>query len=757
MVTLTNHGVMLSADGSFSATEDAALQAEGKTKTMAYQVLKSHNHSDNMDQLQLKFDALVSPDNNYVNILQTARASGIKKFPVPYVLSNCHHTLCAVGGTINEDDHVFGLGNAKKYGGIFVPPYRAVLHQYMREMMAGGGRMILGSDSHSRYGALGTMGIGEGGGEVAKQLLGRTYDIAYPPVLAVKLTGTPRPGVGPQDVALALIAATFQNNFNKNKVLEFVGDGVFNLSMEYRMGIDVMTTESAALSSIWCTDEKTEEFLAGHGRGDAYRKMQPETGAYYDGLIEIDLSSVECMIALPFHPSNAMPIREFKERMPEVIREVEEAGNKIKGKHGEPFSIQSHMRDGAFYVDQALVSGCSGGLFENIVAMADILKGYGIPGSGLNLGINPASLPVMADLMEQGIAGELAVSGATLRPCICGPCFGVTDVPANNQVSIRHMTRNYPNREGSKPGQGQMACACLMDARSIAATVRNGGKLTAATDLDVEYRTLKHHFDAKIYENQVFNNFEKGDDTVELTMGPNIADWPKMQPLTKHLLLKTAGSYHGSVTTDELIPSGEASSFRSNPEKISEYTMISRDPDYVGRAKAIRSLETKRREQFASGQASSVQTGDAEFDALLEKLTKTLGCPASDITFGGLMVSDKIGDGSSREQAASCQKVLGGFANLANEYATKRYRSNLINWGLLPLRTEEKLEIPVGSYLLVRDVEQVISECKNTVKVQLLDAVTGNVKKEISCTLDALTEDERKILLSGCLINYYRS
>ena len=757
MVTLTNHGVMLSADGSFSATEDAALQGEGKTKTMAYQVLKSHNHSDNMDQLQLKFDALVSPDNNYVNILQTARASGIKKFPVPYVLSNCHHTLCAVGGTINEDDHVFGLGNAKKYGGIFVPPYRAVLHQYMREMMAGGGRMILGSDSHSRYGALGTMGIGEGGGEVAKQLLGRTYDIAYPPVLAVKLTGTPRPGVGPQDVALALIAATFQNNFNKNKVLEFVGDGVCNLSMEYRMGIDVMTTESAALSSIWCTDEKTEEFLTGHGRGDAYRKMQPETGAYYDGLIEIDLSSVECMIALPFHPSNAMPIREFKERMPEVIREVEEAGNKIKGKHGEPFSIQSHMRDGAFYVDQALVSGCSGGLFENIVAMADILKGYGIPGSGLNLGINPASFPVMADLMEQGIAGELAVSGATLRPCICGPCFGVTDVPANNQVSIRHMTRNYPNREGSKPGQGQMACACLMDARSIAATVRNGGKLTAATDLDVEYRTLKHHFDAKIYENQVFNNFEKGDDTVELTMGPNIADWPKMQPLTKHLLLKTAGSYHGSVTTDELIPSGEASSFRSNPEKISEYTMISRDPDYVGRAKAIRSLETKRREQAASGQVRPVQTGDAEFDALLEKLTKTLGCPASDITFGGLMVSDKIGDGSSREQAASCQKVLGGFANLANEYATKRYRSNLINWGLLPLRTEEKLEIPVGSYLLVRDVEQVISECKNTVKVQLLDAVTGDVKKEISCTLDTLTEDERKILLSGCLINYYRS
>lgn len=772
MVRLTGHGVVLTADGNFINAGNAEEQAEGKTKTMAYGILKAHNHSGNMDQLQLKFDALVSPDNNYVNILQTARASGIQKFPVPYVLSNCHHTLCAVGGTINEDDHVFGLGNVKKYGGIFVPPYRAVLHQYMREMMAGCGKMILGSDSHSRYGALGTMGIGEGGGEVAKQLLGRTYDIAYPPVLAVKLTGTPRPGVGPQDVALALIAATFQNHFNKNKVLEFVGEGIQNLSMEYRMGIDVMTTESAALSSVWCTDEKTEEFLTGHGRGDAYRKMQPESGAYYDGLIEIDLSSVECMIALPFHPSNAMSIREFKERMPEVIKEVEEAGNRIKGDHGEPFSIQSHLKNGEFYADQALVSGCSGGLFENIVAMADILKGYGIPGSGLNLGMNPASLPVMADLMEQGIAGELAVSGVTLRPCICGPCFGVTDVPANNQVSIRHMTRNYPNREGSKPGQGQMACACLMDARSIAATVRNGGRLTAATELDVEYRNLKHHFDPKIYENQVFDNFGKGDDSVELTMGPNIADWPQMQPLTKHLLLKTAGSYHGSVTTDELVPSGEASSFRSNPEKISEYTMISRDPEYVGRAKEVRKLEQSRREQICKAETlvgtgsgteqrdavhtDAVHTGDAAFDHLLKKLTGELHCSVSDITLGSLMVSDQIGDGSSREQAASCQKVLGGFANLANEYATKRYRSNLINWGILPLRTEEALEIPVGSYLLIRNVRDVVAACKNPVTVQVLDSEAGTVQSEIICTLDALTEEERKILLSGCLINYYR-
>lgn len=782
-VTLTGHGVFL--DANFQVTDGEILSQQkgqqefqaqktfGRTRTMAYRILESHNHSGDMEHLQLKFDALVSPDNNYVNILQTARASGIREFPVPYVLSNCHHTLCAVGGTINEDDHVFGLGNAKKYGGIFVPPYRAVLHQYMREMMAGCGKMILGSDSHSRYGALGTMGIGEGGGEVAKQLLGRTYDVAYPPVLAVKLTGTPRPGVGPQDVALALVAATFKNNFNKNKILEFVGPGIAGLSMEYRMGIDVMTTESAALSSIWCTDEKTEEYLKDHGREEAYVSMQPEEGAYYDGLIEINLSEVECMIALPFHPSNAMPIREFKERMPEILSQVEEEGRKIKGGKGEPFSILSHMKDGELYVDQALVSGCSGGLFENIVAMADILKGYGIPGNGLNLGINPASLPVMADLMAQGIAGELAVCGATLRPAICGPCFGVTDVPANNQLSIRHTTRNYPNREGSKPGQGQMAAACLMDARSIAATVRNGGRLTAATELDVEYREAKHHFDKKIYENQVFDNYKKGNPEAELTMGPNIADWPKMYPLTEHLLLKTAGSYHGSVTTDELIPSGEASSFRSNPEKISQYTMISRDPEYVKRAKEVRSLETERRE-WAAGQKMQVAEQEMQATAsentsrkitsapalnqLLETLAVQENCQVSDITLGSLMVSDQIGDGSSREQAASCQKVLGGFANLANEYATKRYRSNLINWGILPLRTQELLNVPVGQYLLIEHVRSLIADGADEVEVKVLDGENpGRCIRTISCTLDSLTEDERQILLSGCLINYYHA
>ncbi len=750
MVKLTDQGVFLTDRGDLITGEAPCSREEGKTRTMTYGILKTHNHSRDMERLELKFDALVSPDNNYVNILQTARASGIERFPVPYVLSNCHHTLCAVGGTINEDDHVFGLGNVEKYGGIFVPPYRAVLHQYMREIMAGCGMMILGSDSHTRYGALGTMGIGEGGGEVVKQLLDRTYDLAYPPVIAVRLTGKPRPGVGPQDVALALVAACFKNHFNKNKVLEFVGPGIRDLSMEYRMGIDVMTTESAALSSIWCTDEKTEEYLSEHGRGEEYREMRPEEGAYYDGLIEIDLSEVECMIALPFHPSNAMPIRKFKENMEEILGGIQEEGQKIKGTKGEPFSLMSHMKDGEFYVDQALVSGCSGGMFENIGAMADILRDYGIPGNGLSLGINPASLPVMEDLMNQGIGAQLVLCGAALRPCICGPCFGVTDVPANNQVSIRHMTRNYPNREGSKPGQGQMAAACLMDARSIAATVRNGGRLTAATELEVDYRQWKHHFNPEIYRNQVFDNYKKGNPEKTLTMGPNIADWPRMYPLKKHLLLKVAGAYEGSVTTDELIPSGEASSFRSNPEKISDYMMISRDGEYVERAKAVRGLETELREKGTAG--------DEELNRILGEIVRRYGGSVRDIRLGSVMVSHQIGDGSSREQAASCQKVLGGYANIANEYATKRYRSNLINWGMLPLRTEERLTLKEGDYVLIPDVESILRKGKTEVEARILGSEIQNSQKStvIKCTLDTLTEKERQILLAGGLINYYK-
>ena len=744
MVKLTEYGVFLDKNGNIISTGD---MSEGRRKTLAYRIMQAHNHSNDMENLRLHFDAMVSPDNNYVNILQTARASGLKEFPVPYVLSNCHNTLCAVGGTIAEDDHVFGLSNVKKYGGIFLPPYRGVLHQYMREMMAGCGKMILGSDSHTRYGALGTMGIGEGGGELVKQLLNQTYDIPYPPIIAVKLTGKPHDGIGPMDVALAIIAETFSNGFNKNKVLEFLGDGISNLSMEYRMGIDVMMTESAALSSIWRTDEKTKEYLRLHGREEDYRELSVTEGAYYDGLIEVELDKVESMIALPFHPSNAMPIREFKENMTEILLKVQEEGRKIKGSHGQPFNIMNHIHDGGFYPDQALISGCAGGLFENLVAVADILNGYGIAGNSLNLHVNPASLPVMEELMNKGIASELAIAGVTMRPTICGPCFGVTDVPADNSISIRHVTRNYPTREGSKPGQGQMAAVCLMDARSIAATVRNGGRLTAATELDVQYREIYAGFNPEIYKNQVFNNYKNGNPEEDLIMGPNIADWPEMPQLKQHLLLKVSGAYHGSVTTDELVPSGEASSYRSNPEKLSGYTMISRDPEYVSRAKAIRT------------EAQKINTVES-----------------SNISFGSIMVSDKIGDGSSREQATSCQKVLGGFANLANEYSTKRYRSNCINWGLLPLRTEEKLGLSNGMYLFIENIKDILqSDSLSEVKITVLNVPEGITAEElisclqkpediermtattIHCTLDSLTRDERDILREGCLINYYKS
>lgn len=749
MIKLTGHGVYI--DEQFRVIPDAGNHRECEKNTMAYSILKVHNCSGDMEKLRLKFDALVSPDNNYVSILQTARAGGLEEFPVPYVLSNCHHSLCAVGGTINEDDHMFGLDNARKYGGIFVPPYRAVLHQYMRECMAGCGKMILGSDSHTRYGALGTMGIGEGGGEVVKQLLSKTYDIDRPPVIAVKLTGSPRPGVGPQDVALALIGATFKNGFNKNKILEFIGEGIGSLSVEYRMGIDVMTTESAALSSIWCTDERVREYLAMHGRETDYRKMRPAGTAYYDGMIEIDLAEVECMMALPYHPGNVVSIREFRTDPEKYLREVEAEGQKIKGDGGGPFHIMEHLRDGVLHIDQALVGGCGGGMFENIAAMADILKGRAVPGDGPALGINPASQPICLGLMETGTASALMVAGATIRPAICGPCFGVTDVPADNQLSIRHTTRNYPNREGSKPGQGQMAAVILMDARSIAATVRNGGVLTAATELDVKYSNPMYHFSPEIYKNQIFDNYKKADPSVELRMGPNIADWPKMDPIQKHLLLRVTGSYEGSVTTDELIPSGDASSYRSNPQKISEFTLVSRDKAYMGRAKAVCAMEKERK----NGQKIS----DANGRMVLETLCRVLGCVPSDITIGSAILGNQIGDGSSREQAASCQKVLGGFANLANEYAARRYRSNLINWGLLPLITKKtlntELKIENGEYLLIRNVREAVAG-DGQVTVERVSAADGQIFAEVACTLGALTADEKQILLDGCLINYYR-
>lgn len=761
MLNLYDHGVFIDINHQIEeektqsclradSAEREALISEGRRKTMAYRILSEHNSSNDMEKLKLKFDCMVSPDNNYVNILQTAKAAGLKKFPVPYVLSNCHNTLCAVGGTILEDDHAFGLSNVKKYGGIYLPPYRGVLHQYMREMMAGGGKMILGSDSHTRYGALGTMGIGEGGGELVKQLIGHTYDIDYPKIVGIRLTGNPKPYVGPMDVALSLVAMTFKNGFNRNAVLEFVGPGIRNLSMEYRMGIDVMTTESVALSSIWCTDEYTEEYLREHGRTNDYICLKPEAGAYYDRFIEIDLDSIEPMMALPFHPSNAVSIREFKSNMDRYVKEIEEKGNEIKGGKGAPFTIKANVKDGYFYPNQALVSGCAGGLFENIAAIADILKSgdednFGIPGNGLNLHVNPASLPIMEDLMKCGVGAELALKGVTMRPCICGPCFGVTDIPADNQISIRHVTRNYPNREGSKPDQGQMAAVCLMDARSIAATVRNGGKLTGADELlDVAYRKLKHHFDDRIYKTQVYDNFGHEDEGCELIKGPGISDWPEMSPIKENILLKTAGSYKGSVTTDDLVPSGEASSYRSNPEKLSGYTMISRDPSYVPEAMKVRNISRK---------VNSDST-------------------ANNVTYGSVIVSYQIGDGSSREQAASCQKVLGGFANLANDYATKRYRSNLINWGILPLRIEEKPEISQGTYLYIPGIRKILENGESAVEIYVLDEkikvdkeedvkllrheeIMKHRTKSYKATLDTLTAEERRILLSGCLINNY--
>lgn len=758
-------GVFLDRDGALlsdgSHTEESRKQA-GRDKTMAGRILFRHNVSEDPGQLRLRFDAMVSPDNNYVNILQTAQASGMQRFPIPYVLSNCHNTLCAVGGTILGDDHAFGLSNVKKYGGIFLPPYLGVLHQYMRERMAGCGKMILGSDSHTRYGALGTMGIGEGGGELVKQLLGQTYDISYPPVIAIRLTGTPAEGVGPMDVALAILAAAAPGGFLKNKVLEFVGEGIRSLSMEYRMGIDVMMTESAALSSIWHTEKQCREYLRAHQREEEYFPLSPKDGAYYDGMLEVDLSCMEPMIALPFHPGNAMPIREFKENMEPLLREVEAEGNRIKGGAGSPFSIMQHLRDGGFYPDQALVSGCAGGMFENIVAVADILQSGGgrmvVGGSGISLHLNPASLPIMEDLMAQGVASELAAFGVTLRPCICGPCFGVTDIPANNQLSIRHVTRNYPNREGSRPGDDQMAAVCLMDARSVAATVLCGGRLTAATELSgVRYRRLRHHFKPEIYRNRVLDYFGGADKGAEIVKGPNIADWSELPPLKRHLLLRIVGVYRGSVTTDELLPSGEASGYRSNPEKLSGFTLRSRDPGYVDRAKAVRAMEAVNFEEFR---------GAAPRDGVEN------GAGFSDISFGSVLIAEQIGDGSSREQAASCQRVLGGFANLALEYSTRRYRSNLINWGMLPLRTESLPALSEGGYLLLEDIGELLKNGAERVEIRILSdlhtesaaALRGYDLKRlwektvgrISATLDQLTEKEREILLAGSLVNYYR-
>ncbi len=742
MTVLTDMPMVRLEDGRFipAAAYEGDLEA-ARANTIAWRILKAHNQTGDMERLQLRFDAAVSPDNNYTSILQTVGAVGCERFPIPWVLTNCHNTLSAVGGTINNDDHEFGLGNAKRLGGIFVPPYCAVIHQYMREQMAGCGRMILGSDSHTRYGAVGTLGIGEGGGEVAKQILGHCYELTRPPVVAVHLTGEPRSGTGPMDVALEMIGATFKNGFNKNKILEFVGDGVGALSMEYRIGIDVMTTESAALSSIWVCDAKTRQWLENHGHPEDYHSLAPVGDAYYDGLIEIDLSTVEPMIALPFHPSNVYTIRSLSENegyLKDVLREVERTARE---RSGLDYPLVDKVKDKRLTVQQAVIGGCAGGTFENLSAVADILEGCKISGGQTGLGVFPASQPIFMDAVRQGIAERLIRAGVTIRPCICGPCFGACDIPADGQLSIRHVTRNYYTREGSKPRQGQFSASALMDARSIAATVQKGGRLTAASELETVYRHPGYRFDPTVYEGAVYYGFGKPQKDAAVPMGPNIADWPEIPPMKEHVLLRVACACEGSITTDELCPSGDATAYRSNPHKIADFTLISRDREYLERAKAIR--ESGRR--LLEGEC------DQETGAVLSQLRSETGISIQEISYGSVLTADQIGDGSSREQAASNQKILGGMANLAGEYATKRYRSNCINWGLIPLVRPEGLKLKTGDFLLLLHVRSSIEAGAAHIK-----AYCPETKRYWVLPVGEMTEHERKTLLGGCMINYYR-
>ena len=718
-----------------------------KKNTMAYSILAEHNTSGNMDALKIKFDAMASHDITYVGIIQTARASGLKEFPIPYVLTNCHNSLCAVGGTINEDDHLFGLSAAKKYGGVYVPAHLAVIHQFMREMYSGAGKMIIGSDSHTRYGALGTMAVGEGGPELVKQLLNKTYDINYPEVICVYLEGNVVPGVGPQDVALAIIGAVFKNGFVKNKVMEFVGPGIGNLSVEFRNGIDVMTTETTCLSSIWQTDEKVNAYYKLHGRPDAYKEIKPEAVAYYDGVIKVNLSKIKPMIALPFHPSNAYTIDDLNANLYDILRETEEKGKQSIDNPNIDFKLTDKIIDGRLKVDQGVIAGCAGGNFENLVAAADILGGNTIGFDEFSLSTYPSSQPVNMALIKNGSAAKILASGATMRTAFCGPCFGAGDVPANNALSIRHSTRNFPNREGSKPVNGQISSVALMDARSIAATAINGGFLTPATELDISYTEPEYYFDKKIYDNRVYSGYGEADTLKDLKFGPNIADWPEMSPLTDDILLKVVSVIEDEVTTtDELIPSGETSSYRSNPLKLAEFTLSRKDPAYVGKAKEIYKLEKAR----LNGENPTDLCED--FKAVTEKISSIKAIDVKNTGIGSVIFANKPGDGSAREQAASCQKVLGGWANMAKEYATKRYRSNLINWGMLPLIVNE-LPCENGNWLFIPNVKDAV---KNKVDV-FKGYIIGKEIKEIELTLKELTDDEREIILSGCLINYYKN
>ena len=749
MVKLYDGGVYL-VNGTEIVPEAAAPETyqkdTAKQGTIAYSILKAHNTAEDMQNLRLKFDALASHDITFVGIIQTARASGMEKFPIPYVLTNCHNSLCAVGGTINEDDHVFGLSAARKYGGIYVPPHMAVIHQYMREAMAGCGKMILGSDSHTRYGALGTMAIGEGGGELVKQLLENTYDVAYPGVVAVYLTGKPRPGVGPQDIALAIIGAVFKNGYVKNKVMEFVGPGIKSMTTDYRNGVDVMTTETTCLTSVWCTDDDTKAYLAKHGRADDYRALKPADVTYYDGLVYVDLSTVKPMIALPFHPSNAFEIDELNANLGDILREVEkEAARLTEGKDIE-FSLTDKITPKGLQVQQGIIAGCAGGTYTNVMAAAHILKGAQCGQGEFTLDVYPSSQPVFMDLLAKGAISDLMATGAIVKTAFCGPCFGAGDTPANNALSIRHATRNFPNREGSKPGAGQLSAVALMDARSIAATAANGGILTSAEKYADNYEVPEYNYDDSSYRARIYNGFGKAEPEDKLIYGPNIKDWPEQEALAQNILLRVCSKIMDKVTTtDELIPSGETSSYRSNPLGLAEFTLSRRDPGYVQRAKDVRALEKAR----LAGEAQS----DEALKNALGKVKNILpDVDEKTIEIGSVIYCVKPGDGSAREQAASCQRVLGGLANICSEYATKRYRSNVMNWGMLPFQMKNEPAFEIGDYILVPNVLDAMDGDMQSIKAYAL----GDEVKEIELYIAPMTEDEKKIVKAGCLINFNR-
>ena len=742
LVKESETGALKQLFGEKVSKEDAA------KNTIAYGILRDHNTSGNMEKLQIKFDKLTSHDITFVGIIQTARASGIEKFPVPYVLTNCHNSLCAVGGTINEDDHMFGLTAAKKYGGVYVPPHQAVIHQFAREMLAGGGKMILGSDSHTRYGALGTMAMGEGGPELVKQLLNRTYDINMPGVIGIYLKGKPVKGVGPQDVALAIIGAVFEKGYVNNKVMEFVGPGVSNLSADFRIGVDVMTTETTCLSSIWRTDDKIKEFYEIHGRSEDFKELNPGKVAYYDGIVEVDLDKIKPMIAMPFHPSNTYTIEEVNANLDDILADVEKRAL-VSLDGAVDYSLRDKVRDGKLYVDQGIIAGCAGGGYENICAAANILKGASIGSDEFTLSVYPASTPIYMELVKNGAVADLMQTGAIVKTAFCGPCFGAGDTPANNAFSIRHSTRNFPNREGSKLQNGQISSVALMDARSIAATAANKGYLTAATDVEASDFIPKYHFDKTIYDNRVFDSKGVADPSVEIQFGPNIKDWPEMSALPQNMLLKVVSEIHDPVTTtDELIPSGETSSYRSNPLGLAEFALSRKDPAYVGLAKEVQKAQ------------KAIEAGEDAAEAFPEvkDILATVKESYADVTqdnlgIGSTIFAVKPGDGSAREQAASCQKVLGGWANIANEYATKRYRSNLINWGMLPF-TIKKGDLPFKNkdYIFVPEIRKAVEDKLTSIPAY----VVNEGMKEITLTLGELTDDEREIILKGCLINYYR-